>query len=265
MIDPKSVCLFQPSELKKFKAELFQRIGNRVSEKGGKVIVGNVGQLRALPKDVIPIIGCSSYLRDLVNEWRTKGRRFIYWDRGYYFRVFATWLPRGENGGMYRWHLNSFQQQEVRDCPDDRLKALRPPVRDWNVKGRHIVVAQPTPSYAKFHGIEGWTDRTLDALSLLTDRQIVIRGKESKRPLSADLQGAHCLVAHGSNAAVESVIMGCPVFVDPSSAASLIGRTDLKDIESPVYPDREAWLRALSYSQFNETELVDGTLWRLLE
>ena len=265
MIDPAKVCLFQPSELKRFKQELFERIGNKIKAQGGRVIVGNVSQLKSLPKDIIPIVGCSTYLKGTVDEWRAKKRQFIYWDRGYWARVFATWLPRGDNGGQYRWHLNSFQLQQVRaDLPNDRLKVLRPPVRDWSGKGRHIVLAQPTPSYAKFHGIEGWTDSTLDALSLLTDRQIVVRGKESKRPLQADLDGAHCLVAHGSNAAVESVICGCPVLVDPSSAAALVGRTDLKDIERPVYPDREAWLRALSYSHFNEAELLNGTLWKLL-
>src|SRR5262249_10864533 len=160
---------------------------------------GNVSQLQALPKEIIPIVGCSTYLRDPINQWRAKKRPFIYWDRGYFFRVFATWLPRGENGGMYRWHLNSFQLQEIRERPGDRLAQRRPPVEGWK-KGCHIVVAQPTPSYAKFHGIEGWTERTLDALALATDRQIVIRGKESKRALAEDLAGAHALIAHGSNA-----------------------------------------------------------------
>jgi hypothetical protein len=98
----------------------------------------------------------------------------------------------------------------------------------------------------------------------VTDRQLVIRDKESKRPLQADLKGAHALVTHGSIAAVESVICGCPVFVHRDSAAALVGMTDLKDIEKPIYPDRDAWVRSLCYSQFNERELVDGTLWKLL-
>jgi hypothetical protein len=58
--------------------------------------------------------------------------------------------------------------------------------------------------------------------------------------------------------------MGCPVFVHPDSAASLVGRTDLTDIETPLYPDREPWVRSLAYSQFNEAELCNGDLWRLL-
>jgi hypothetical protein len=82
--------------------------------------------------------------------------------------------------------------------------------------------------------------------------------------LQQDLEGAHALVTHGSIAAVESVICGCPVVVHPDSAAALVGLTDLAKIEKPVYPDRGKWLFSLAYSQFNETELVDGTLWREL-
>jgi hypothetical protein len=40
--------------------------------------------------------------------------------------------------------------------------------------------------------------------------------------------------------------------------------TDISQDRAPVYPDREPWLRALAYSQFDERELVDGTLWKLL-
>jgi hypothetical protein len=71
-------------------------------------------------------------------------------------------------------------------------------------------------------------------------------------------------VAHGSIAAVEAVVMGCPVFVHDISAAALVGKTDFSQIENPVYPDREQWLHSLAYCQFNESELVDGTLWRLI-
>jgi hypothetical protein len=72
-------------------------------------------------------------------------------------------------------------------------------------------------------------------------------------------------VTHGSNAANEAIILGCPVFSHPSCAASLVGKSDLREIENPIYPDREPWLRSLAYSQFDERELVDGTLWRLME
>lgn len=260
MIDPAKTCLFIPAGLKDFKLKLFERIGSKL----GRIIRGDVAAIEALPSETIPIVGCSPELTPTLTRWKAAGREFIYWDRGYARRVFATWLPRGENGGYYRWHYNSCQMQTIRDVPDDRWKALRTEIKPWQRSGRHIVVAQPTPTYSRFHDIAGWTDKTLDALALVTDRQIVIRGKESNRSLQADLEGAHCLVAHASIAAVEAVICGCPVFVDASSAAAMVGRTDLSMIEKPIYPEREPWLRSLAYCQFNEQELVDGTLWRLI-
>jgi hypothetical protein len=52
--------------------------------------------------------------------------------------------------------------------------------------------------------------------------------------------------------------------VESISAAALMGKTDFSQVENPVYPDRERWLHSLAYCQFNEAELVDGTLWRLI-
>lgn len=264
MINPKEVCLFIPAGLKKFKLQLFERIGAKIKAAGGQVARHDPELLLKLHESVIPIVGCSVELREIICKWRLENRKFIYWDRGYWCRVFATWLPRGGNGGMYRWHVGHYQLQEIVDKPGDRLKHCRPPVQPWVKSGKHIVIAQPTATYAKFHQLGDWTDVTLNIISKITDRQIVIRCKESKRSLQADLENAHALVAHGSNAAVEAVILGCPVFVDAVSAASLVGETDLTKIETPVYPDRDAWLRALSYSHFDEQELVNGTLWRLL-
>lgn len=264
MIDPAKVCLFIPGHLKKFKLDLFERIGRKIVAAGGRVVNSEFAALDGLPDAIIPIVGCTPELRPFIDAWSMRGRAFIYWDRGYCRRVFATHLPRGESGGYYRWHCNSFQMQAVNNVPDNRWEVLRQPLTPWVKNGKHIVVALPTETYSRFHNIVGWTDKTLRALARMTSRQIVVRDKESKRTLQDDLDGAYCLVAHGSNAAVEAAIMGCPVFVDPCSAAALVGLTDLTKIETPVYPSRERWAHSLAYSQFNENELVNGTLWRLL-
>lgn len=260
MLDPRNTCLFIPPELKAFKLNLFERIGSKL----GDVCRGDVGRLSTLPDEIIPIVGCTPALRLTIDMWLARKRPFIYWDRGYARRVFATWLPRGADGGYYRWHLNSYQMSTIRERPPDRWQSLKTPLAPWAKGGRHIVLAAPTMTYSRFHQLKNWIELTLDRLALHTDRQIVIRCKESKRPLQTDLTGAHALVTHGSIAAVEAVIMGCPVFVDPSSAAALVGHTDLSKIEKPIYPERQPWLNALAYSQFNERELIDGTLWRLL-
>lgn len=264
MIDPSKTAFFHPPGLSAFKTKLFERVGAHIQSKGGKVVRTDERLLLDVPDHITPIIGCTPALKPLVDDWRKRGRRFCYWDRGHVRRIFATWLPRGDDGGYYRFVLNAFQMRTIRDVPDDRWKALKTEVTPWAKGGRHIVIAAPTFPYAAFHGTERWTDITVDALARATDRPLMIRGKESKRSLAEDLKGAHALVSHGSNAAVEAVIMGCPVFVHPDSAASLVGKTDLKDIEAPAYPDRQPWLNSLAHSQFNERELVDGTLWKLI-
>jgi hypothetical protein len=264
MIDPSWACLFIPRGLRPFKNELFERIGRHLVSKGGQVIRYDVEPLAALPREIVPIVGCMPECTGLLAEWRKTRRDYIYWDRGYARRVFATWLPRGEQGGYYRWHFNCYQMSAVRDVPGDRWDALRIEVQPWRLKGKHIVIAAPTRTYAKFHHCQSWIADTIDALARLTTRQLVIRDKETKRPLQADLDGAHALVTHASITAVEAVILGTPVFVHPESAAALVGRTDLKTIEHPVLPDREKWLHSLAYCQFNERELIDGTLWSLM-
>jgi hypothetical protein len=263
MIDPRDCCLFIPPRLSSFKTALFERIGKKI----GRVIRFDFDALTRLPADIVPVVGCTPELRAIIDDWRKTGRRWIYWDRGYARRIFATCLPTGDNGGYYRWHLGSYQMRSIRSVSDDRWRALKTNVEPWRRGGRHIVIAAPTRTYARFHKTESWIADTIDALARLTDRQLVIRDKEQyqRRPIQKDLEGAHALVTHGSNAAVEAVILGCPVFVHPDSAAALVGQTDLKKIETPVYPDREPWLRSLAYCQFNEQELVDGTLWKHLQ
>lgn len=260
MVDPSKVALFIPPGLRKFKLDLFERIGVKI----GRVVRHDFDELASLPSDIIPIVGCTPELRPIVDSWNTNRRPWIYWDRGYCRRVFATWLPKGDDGGYYRWHIQSFQMQSIRNVPSDRWDALHTHVEPWARAGNHIVIAAPSPTYEKFHKIEGWTDRTVRSLSLITDRQLVIRNKETKRPLQLDLKGAHCLVTHGSNTAVEAVICGCPVVVDRTSAARLVGSVGLQGVKNPVYPDRKNWLYSLAYSQFSEKEIVDGQLWKLI-
>lgn len=260
-VDPANVCLFIPPGLKGFKLNLFERIGRKI----GHIIRHKFDDLDKLPSHIIPIVGCTPELGWMIRRWQTIGRKWIYWDRGYMDRVFATDLPPGDNGGYYRWHVNSFQMQRIDEVPDDRWKLSRAKLWPWQKEGKHIVVAEPSPTYAKFHNINGWTKQTVERLKQLTNRPLVLRNKEMQRfgrKLHEDLKGAHALVSHGSNAAVEAVIMGCPVFVDQCSASALVGSVDLREIETPIYPDREPWVRSLCYNQFNEEELTNGFLWR---
>ena len=269
-IDPAKVALFIPPNLRKFKLQLFERIGSYILKAGGRVVRNDHRLLDELPADIYPIIGCSPQLVDLRKKWLAIGRQWIGWDRGYLRRVFATWLPKAESleQSCYRWHLNSYQMSRVRDVPNDRWRALRlqDQVRPWRKNGRRVIIADTLPDYWMVRGLPiYWCELMYHQLKRQTDRPIYVRPKESKMPLFTELMDAHCLVTHGSIAAVESAIMGTPVFVDAESAAAHVGVVGFGDIEHPVYPDRQAWLNSLAYSNFAERELLDGTVWRLMD
>jgi hypothetical protein len=266
MVDPAKVALFIPPGLKRFKLKLFERIGTLITAQAGRVI-RDQRQLGELPDHIVPIVGCTATLRPLYQDWIARKRTFIYWDRGYLRRVFATWLPRGDEGGYYRWTLNRFQLNEIRDVPEDRWRALNlgKEVRSWRKGGKKIVIADTLPDYWLVRGLPlDWSKHMASHLTKHTDRPIVVRHKEASTSLQDELKDAHCLITHGSIAAVEAVVMGCPVFVDEESAAAPMGRVGFDDIENPVYPDRYKWLCSLAYNQWNEKELCDGTLFKML-
>ena len=248
--------LYLPSGLYPEKARIHERLARKL---GGAV--RTVDELLALPEKVVPAVASYMELKEALPRWQAEGRAFLYWDRGYLARGGRTWLPvKGDN---YRWHLSRYQMQEITPSTGARFAALGVPVHPWRASGMHIVIAAPSEHYAKFHGVEGWLDETLDRLKG-SGRRVVVRPKSSLTPLGRDLAGAHCLVTHGSVAAVEAVVLGCPVFVAPGTAAAPVGETDLALIETPATPDRTAWLNALADHQYTLGEVVAGRLWEHL-
>jgi hypothetical protein len=186
---------------------------------------------------------------------------------GFFYHIDQAYFGRGHLL-RYRVTRNGFEAGPVRRCPTDRIAALNIDLQPWKPPGRYVLVCPPTEKFMLWHGCHDWLEKTLAALGAHTDREIVVRQKprpdEAVIPLEDHLAGAHAVVTHSSNVAVEAVVAGVPVFVAPSSAAAAVGRTDLGQIENPVRPDRLAWLAHLSYSQFEFEEVKQGGAWRWL-
>jgi hypothetical protein len=185
----------------------------------------------------------------------------------YYFYIDHAYFNRG-HGRTYRITRNAYDAGPVRDCPDDRLAALRLEISPWNEDGHEIIVCPPTEYFAQAHGCPDWLETTLSTLGSLSDRPIIIRNKpkagEQVKPLPEALRTAHALVTHSSNVAIEAACLGTPVFVSPSSAAAPVGSTDLREIERPRRPDRRPWLAHLAYNQCSIDEIESGLAWKLL-
>ena len=185
----------------------------------------------------------------------------------YSFYIDHAYFNRG-HGKSYRITRNGYEAGPIRACPDDRACDLGVELVAWRKSGREIIICPPTEYFMQAHGCADWLELTLAKLRGVTDRPLIVRVKpqpgEAAVPLEQALASAHALVTHSSNVAIEAACLGTPVFVDAASAAAPVGRTDLDQIESPIYPDRDAWLAHLAYNQFSIGEIGDGRAWRML-
>ena len=205
-------------------------------------------------------------------------RDFYYMDTGYFGNERTQSNP---NGWKY-WHRivkNNLQHDQLIERPGDRFAAFKRKFNPWKKDGRKILIAAPDEKPMKFYekDLEDWLTETVDTIKKYTDRHVEIRRRDKlrlNRLTTNTLQQAldddvFALVTFNSNAAVESVFQGIPVFVlAPASAASPVGLRDLSKIETPYYPDKDklqAWGNHLAYGQFHISELKSGKAKEILE
>lgn len=198
---------------------------------------------------------------------RAEGRPWVYIDRGY-FRA-----SRGDDyTGYFRLTRNGLQHDGRGDADaaaDARWSALMLKLAPWRRQGKHVLVCPPGDTWLGAMGApyattqKEWIGKTLDQLHANTERPIRIRYKpknvaQPEVPLIEDLQDCWALVTHASNTAVEAACAGVPVYVLGPGPGQLVGQRDLTKIESPVYPDRESWVRVLAANQWTLDELRRG-------
>jgi|TARA_B110000908_G_scaffold81869_1_gene98084 hypothetical protein len=205
-----------------------------------------------------------------------EGRPFYAIDTGYF-----------GNGKHKTWHrvtFNALQNMSaMREHKFDRL-SLQLKVNSWDevykpfTDGAKILVCPPSNKVMNMFGqpdAETYTNNLVNQLKELTDRPIEIRMKpiRSERVTGATIQEAlqddvHCLITYNSIAATEALMEGKAAITLGPNSAQLICETDLANIETPHIPTEDemyAYLTHLSYSQFTQGEMEDGTAWRILQ
>jgi hypothetical protein len=205
-------------------------------------------------------------------------RDFYFMDTGYFGNERTQSNP---NGWKY-WHRivkNDLQHDEIIDRPGDRFATFKRKFVPWRTSGRKILIAAPDEKPMKFYekDLESWLTETVNTIKQYTDRPVEIRRRNKLRldRMTSDTladalnNDVFALVTFQSNAAVESVFQGIPVFVlAPTCAAAPVGLKDLSKIETPYYPDRDklqAWGNHLAYGQFHISEIKNGKAKQLLE
>lgn len=205
--------------------------------------------------------------------WAT-GRPFYAIDTGYF-----------GNSKHKTWHRITYNalQNMSKMIPRDIKRLELQLKKSWKeiykpfTSGSKIIVCPPSDKVMNMFGqstARVWTDKLVTQLETITDRPIEIRMKpiRSERISTKSIQDAlqddvHCLVTYNSIAATEALMEGKPAITIGPNAAQLICETDLANLETPRIPTEDemyAFLTHLSYSQFTQAEMEDGTAWRIL-
>ena len=80
------------------------------------------------------------------------------------------------------------------------------------------------------------------------------------------LTGAHALVTHHSNMALEALAFCVPYYCESGAAAALsIKLSELENPPMPFYADRWQLLSNVCYAQWNVAEMRSGEAWASLE
>lgn len=230
---------------------------------------GGPYQIRLAPCELRPgamfTYGNLRGLKPLVDEAQTRGSDWYYADRGYFD---AT---RGSNyDGYFRVTKNAYMADGIGAAKPDRWSRLGKTLAPWKKDGRKIVVCPPGAVLGQLRGFNSsqWLEETVATLRANTDRPIVVRNKPkggSEEILFEDeMRDAFAVVIHSSNAGVDALLLGVPVFATHDCAAAIMANSQLERIETPVYPDRFQWACNLAAAQWTLEEMRNGTCKREL-
>lgn len=214
----------------------------------------------------------------LIQQHQQHNTDWWFWDMPYWGR----YTRRDPNKTVY-WRVSKnslhFNQTQLR--PSDRFEQWNLHIQPWRKSGDVILVCPSSPTMTRWYtgkSDQQWTNETVERLKQYTNRPIRIRNKPRSglvsgpdaaemlgmKSFAEELKDVFAVVTTVSLGAVEAVALGVPVFCIPESYAAPIGCTDLSQIQTPVYPDREPWFNHLAYCQYNYDEIENGTAYRLL-
>ena len=193
---------------------------------------------------------------EIIRQCEWVNRDYYYIDHGY--------IGAGHYKGHYRVTKNARQAHSLNltEVPEDRLKKLGVELRPWRRHGDHILVIPLTGAIADYYGIDPdkWLQSTVSEITTATDRpvQTKIKGQGN---LEKALKNCWCVVTHSSNVAVDAILNGVPAITLGESICENVS-WGFEDIEQPVWPEREWWLRAVAYNQWTLDEMRSGECWR---
>ena len=250
----------------------YERKGHMYDPTLQSFVQGAGGQISTWSKEentTTPVVLRGITKRKQMDTCRANGRDFYYIDTGYF--------GNGKKKNYHRITRNDVQNfGPVRERPSDRLDRTGISLKKVRDEGSKILLAPPSQKLLNLYDIdlETWLTQTLAEIGAHTDREVVVRRKQGRSTRINDdtiemalSQDVYCLITYSSIAAGEAILFGKPAITLGPNAAAAVCSTSISEIESikrPSLDEISAWARHLAYCQFTESEMRDGTAWRIL-
>ena len=218
--------------------------------------------------------------KNIFAEYAAAGKRFLYVDLGFWHR---RGVDPNRYDGYHKIVIDNWCPVKTmqRGCPGDRLKRFGVELKQAK-PGAHIVVAGMSERSAQDHGMvaEQWERSAIGMIKAHSARSIIYRPKPSWKQareiggvgyvkegkIESVLDGAHALVTHHSNTAIDAIAAGVPVYCK-TGVGSILSTVSLDDIENPRVPsdaERLSLLQDVAYLQWSIAEMRSGACWDYL-
>jgi|TARA_B100000902_G_scaffold227862_1_gene216299 hypothetical protein len=228
-------------------------------------------------KNDIVVCGILRGTERLIQDAEFHKINYYYFDHAYFYRASAHKYHPVLKERFYRivvngQHLTTTTKLEQSDY--DRIAKLQHQlpldIRRRQEQGKYILICPPTPWVCNFYGLgnpASWLKEKTEMLMKNTDKELVIRTKNSKKTLEEDLDNAWAVVTCQSTVAIEAIMRGIPSFCDDMSCAVPLSELDLTQIERPKRPsdmEIENWRNSLLANQFGMKEIADGKTYSIV-
>ena len=207
--------------------------------------------------------------------WIAKEQKinFYYLDHSYFFRADKHRKNEITNDWSYRACLN---QENLNFLVHDKLnssdinrieknKNLILPRNIVKTTGNKILICPPSYALARYYkfknnDVQLWLNDTIRIVKEQTDREIIVRYKDSTTPFIKDFENAYCIITYQSTLAIEAILRGIPSFCNENSCAAPVSTTSLylNKIKFPTMIEIKNWIISLLANQFTMEEFKNG-------
>ena len=157
--------------------------------------------------------------------------------------------------------------------PADRLHLLPSMPIPWRNNNGAILVVENSEYHYQMFGttLSAWREQVQTELKKYTNRTVEFRPKDLDRKTRDSLYDIlqnsdyYCVITDASAAAIEAVWAGTPIITLGRHISVPVARTRLSDVNDLYRGSIGNWLCALSYSQFTEKEMYNGTALQLIK